>query len=314
MIAKIRSTEPKILALIALCVVLAFVSLFGVAPQMEKPESYPRTIESLNNKRNAVVEMSAALIGVSVVVAAVPGDATTPIANQISQLNSYLILVLGAIMLEKFLLPIIALVVFRGLVPIGFILLGLYLFLERKVLRSAALHFFVVGAAMICLIPAGVKIGDMIDDSFGTDDLLAKISTDIQQMTDEITASAEEGVAQAGEKVKDDGSTSKKKADADKDKGILEQISGFKKSITDLGDSISSLKEDISEGISNLGSTFTNAAAEAIEKAKVIMGDLMDAVAILLVTVCVIPIVTLMALAAIVKFLFRLLLRQVEDY
>lgn len=303
-----RSLEPKIIALIALCAVLAFVSFFAVAPRMEDPASYPRTIESLDNKRNAVVEMSAALIGVSVVVAAVPGDATTPVANQISQLNSYLILVLGAIMLEKFLLPIIALAVFRGIVPIAFVLLGLYLILGRKVLRSAALHFFIIGAAMICLIPAGVKLGDMIDASFGTDDLLAKIRTDISTMSEEITATAEESAASAAPKTKEKASSKM----TDEDKGILEQISGFKKSITDLGESISGLKEDINESIANLGSTFTNAASEAIEKAKIIMGDLMDAVAILLVTVCVIPVATLFCLVAIVKFMFRLLLRQME--
>ena len=37
---------------------------------------------------------------------AVPGDATTPIANQVSELSSYLLLVTGVILLEKILLTL----------------------------------------------------------------------------------------------------------------------------------------------------------------------------------------------------------------
>ncbi len=306
MIEKIKSVEGKTWALMGLCLVLALVSFAGLAPVMESPETYPRTIASLDNKRGAVVEMSASLIGVSVVVAAVPGDATTPVANQISQLNSYLIIVLGAIMLVKFLLPVIALLVWRILIPVGLILLAFFIFFQKKVLRVIAIHLFVLGAAMMLLIPFSVKIGDLIDDSFGTDNLLQKISEDLSEMSDRVSASVEDGLA---ENETGSSSSTKKKKETEK-KGILEQITGFGETISDLGDNINELKENINESIANLGSTFTTAAAEAIDQAKEIMGDLMDAVAILLVTVCVIPVVTLLALVGMVKFSFELLLKQ----
>ena len=320
MTEKIKLPETKVLLLIALCLILAVVSFAGLAPVMESPDTYPHTIESLDNKRSTVVEMSAALIGISVVVAAVPGDATTPVANQISQLNSYLILVLGAIMLEKFLLPIIALVVWRVLIPVAFVLLALFIFFKKNMLRIVAVHLAILSAAMTCMIPCSVRLADLIDESFGTESLMEQIHNDINDMNDRITASVKEEETDEAAASSSSSSSSQKKTTEEK-KGILDQLagvgeslSGVRDTISDLGKNISDLKDDLNKSIQNLGSTFTNAAGEAIEEAKVIMGDLMDAVAILLVTVCVIPIVTLFLLAAMVRFSFMLLLRQFSEF
>ncbi len=311
MLERLKMIPPLTYGLVALCLILAVVSFASVAPVMENPETYPATIESLDNKRLSVVEMSAALVGISVAVAAVPGDATTPIANQISELNSYLIIVLGAIMLEKFLLPIIALVVWRALVPVAMLFFILFILFRKRILRAVAIHMLILSTAMSCLIPFGVKIGDMVDESFGTEDLLSKIRTEISEMTEEITATIEESTSFGTSS--DKSAEKKKKKESTEDKNILEQISGFRDSLSDIGKDINDLKDNITDGFSNLGDTFSAAAAQAVEKAKIIMGDLMDAIAILLVTVCVIPIVTLLIMFGIVKLTFELLLRQISD-
>ncbi|MEI3361149.1 MAG: hypothetical protein V8R75_00450 [Oscillospiraceae bacterium] len=53
----------------------------------------------------------------SVAVSAVPGDATTPLASKIADLSSYLLLVVGAIMLEKLLLTMLPYAAFTILIP-----------------------------------------------------------------------------------------------------------------------------------------------------------------------------------------------------
>ncbi len=311
MISRLKSIPALTYGLIALSLILAIVSFAAVAPIMESPETYPSTIQSLDNKRLSVVEMSTALVGLSVVVAAVPGDATTPVANQISELNSYLIIVLGAIMLEKFLLPIIAMIVWRALIPIALVAFALFLLFRKRLLRIIAIYLLILSVAMICLIPFGVKIGDMVDNSFGTEDLLKKVSSDMKDMTKDITKTIEDNTPLAS--FSEDSDTKAKKKDQNKDKSILEQISGFKDSLSDIGNDINDLKDNLSDGFASLGDTFSAAAELAIEKAKVIMGDLMDAVAILLVTVCAIPIGTLLLMFGIVKLIFELLLRQISE-
>ena len=160
---KIADQDRRRLAVAGLCVMLAVFSFVWLAPYMESQERYPKTIASLDHKRDNVVSISAALLGTSVAVAAVPGDATTPIANQISELNSHLIIVLGAIILEKFLLTVIAMVVCRLLLPAAMVLAAVFLVWDRLGCLVTAVQIGVLSLALMLLIPGGVFVGDRID-------------------------------------------------------------------------------------------------------------------------------------------------------
>ena len=127
------------IAAIACVWILAVISFFGAGKKFGGIETYKPVTESLDNKRAQVVEMSGALIGLSVAVAAVPGDATTPVANQIAQMNSYLVIALGAIMLEKFLLPVMGILTWKVLIPAALLLGFIYILCQKKIFLSAAL-------------------------------------------------------------------------------------------------------------------------------------------------------------------------------
>mgnify|MGYP000240661576 CR=1 FL=1 len=76
-------------------------------------------MEALEEKKITVMEMTAAVAASSIAVAAIPGDATTPLADQIAELGSYLMIAAGAVMLEKFLLAITGHAAFSLLIPAG---------------------------------------------------------------------------------------------------------------------------------------------------------------------------------------------------
>lgn len=260
----------KTIICIALCIVVMAVSFFAIAPKMEKIETYKVITQSLDDKRASVIEMSGALVGLSIAVAAVPGDATTPIATQVAQLNSYLVMSLGAIMLEKFLLPIMGMIAWRILIPAAGLLMSLYFSLKKKALLGVALRVAIFGIACFLLIPAGVKVGDLVDESFGTKTLVARIETDIAEINKE------------AEETKED---------------ETEQESG--------GSFWEKFVDDGRELIDNV----TNNGAQILEKAKAIIGDIMDAVAALVITSCAIPIGILIVLIAVIKALFSALTR-----
>ncbi len=52
-------------------------------------------MEALEEKKITVMEMTAAVAASSIAVAAIPGDATTPLADQIAELGSYLMIAAG---------------------------------------------------------------------------------------------------------------------------------------------------------------------------------------------------------------------------
>lgn len=280
--------------LIALCIVCGIISFAAVAPKMQDPAAYPKTVASLDAKRETVLEMSASLIGISVAVAAVPGDATTPVANEISNLNSYLIIVLGAIMLEKFLLPIIAFVVWRILMPFAFLAFGLFFLFGKPGFLRTGLCIGILGILLTFLIPTGVMIGDVIDKSYGTKDVLETVKTDVKDITDTLTKSTEKKTKKSTEN-----SSGTKKS-----KSIIDKIGK-------IGDALSDLEANVSENFSELGDTLSDTAKNVLEKVKTTIGDLMDIIAVLLITSCVIPIGTLFLLIAIVKFTFRVLMKKI---
>lgn len=96
--------QKTVLALVLLAV--AALSAFVVSERVSAPEYHKASMEALEEKKITVMEMTAAVAASSIAVAAIPGDATTPLADQIAELGSYLMIAAGAVMLEKFLLAI----------------------------------------------------------------------------------------------------------------------------------------------------------------------------------------------------------------
>ena len=254
------------IAAIACVWILAVISFFGAGKKFGGIETYKPVTESLDNKRAQVVEMSGALIGLSVAVAAVPGDATTPVANQIAQMNSYLVIALGAIMLEKFLLPVMGILTWKVLIPAALLLGFIYILCQKKIILSAALRIAILGIVLFSLIPAGIKVGDVMDASFGTDAMIERVKESISEIDEE----AEEA----------DNNNSE---DTEKESSIW--------------DKIVHKGEEIVDGVKSGGELL-------LQKAKVVLGEVMDVVAALIVTSCVIPIGILVILGAIIKALF----------
>src|SRR5699024_3694167 len=87
----------------AVCIVMVLAALasLGVSDFLSSPEFHAGSLASLDEKKVTVMGLTAASAAASVAISAVPGDATTPIANQVSELSSYLLLVTGVILLEK---------------------------------------------------------------------------------------------------------------------------------------------------------------------------------------------------------------------
>ena len=252
--------KKKIVSVI-ICFALAIISFTFVAPKLENINAYPGTTQRLDDKRISVMEVSAALAGISVAVAAVPGDSTTPIADNIAQYSSYLIWVLGAIMLEKFLLPVMGLVTWRILFPLALVLLGLFIIFNKKIFVAFSVRLALLGIALFSIIPLGIRLGDIVDDSFGLDAAIERIKTGSEEIDSETSGETTE-------------------AEEEESDGIW--------------DSIVNAGKKVVGAVAGFG-------AELWEKVKMILGEVMDVIAAFIVSSCVIPIGILFILLAIVK-------------
>lgn len=181
-----RQLLPKI-GILALLTAILLVSRLFLADYVSSPERHAASIAALDEQKVTVMELTAATAATSVAVSAVPGDATTPVANQISELSSYLLLAVGAIMLEKVLLTLTGYVTFAFLIPAACILGGIALFRFRSLLLPLAVKLTVFGLAICLVIPASIRVGNLVEETFA-----------VQQTIDEAQRAADKAEEEAG--------------------------------------------------------------------------------------------------------------------
>lgn len=233
-----------------LLIIIALISILGIAPLAKSNKFHNNTIKSLDKKKITVTELTVACAGSSMALAAIPGDATTPVANKIMDLSSYLLIIIGVIFLEKILLTLTGYVTFTFLIPISCILLGIYIFWKCDILKKLAIKLSVFGIIIFITVPLSVQISNLIENSY-QDTLNNAKTTEI--------------VAEEQEKDNDDSLLSK-----------------FKEGISNIGDNVS----------------------ELVKKGEQALSNFIDAIAILLITSCFIPIIVLIFFIWIIKMIF----------
>ncbi len=234
------------------------------------------SVESLEESKQTVTDFTAAALGLSVAITFLPDDIGTSLADALTELDKYFILILAAIFLEKLLVTSGIDLVFRWILPVACILWmlsGLLLLCKKSDLSrrfpclgqisSASVHLKNLAAKLLILCLAMV--------------LAVPCST---HLADTVGAGYQEYVQQTVEETGNATSTITDKVTAgDDDASILERVTGAVTSVID--------------GVKDLA-----------EYCKTALQKFMNSIAILLITTCVIPVLTFLFLLWILKNLF----------
>ena len=257
-------------------IVIALLSFFVIARFTSSTEFNAKTIQSLDDNKTTVMELAAASTAASAAITLIPGDVGTPIANKLADLSSYFLIVLCAIYLEKYLVTITGYAAFKILVPIACVFFSGYLLWRKEILRVVAQKFLLFGLAVYLVIPASVKVADMIETTYASS-IESTIET-AKQTTDEIES-------ETGESGQVDDKSSNEKSQSDSDSDSKENAGGF----------FSGLFNKVQEGVSTATANVEN-----------VLNNFIEALAILLVTSCLIPILVLIFFVWLVKMLLGL--------
>ena len=257
-------------------IVIALLSFFVIARFTSSTEFNAKTIQSLDDKKTTVMELAAASTAASAAITLIPGDVGTPIANKLADLSSYFLIVLCAIYLEKYLVTITGYAAFKILVPIACVFFSGYLLWRKEILRVVAQKLLLFGLAVYLVIPASVKVADMIETTYASS-IESTIET-AKQTTDEIES-------ETGESGQVDDKSSNEKSQSDSDSDSKENAGGF----------FSGLFNKVQEGVSTATANVEN-----------VLNNFIEALAILLVTSCLIPILVLIFFVWLVKMLLGL--------
>lgn len=248
--------EKTIWIKIIIIAVIAVLSATVVAQKAGSPDSRlsKACIQQLDKQRGNSEALAASAVGLSVAIGLLPGDVGSGIADKLVDVSGYLLVVLCAIFLEKYMLTLFGLLAFRFLIPIGCALLICALFFEGF-WKKLGIRLIIYGLVIYLLVPTSLfvstKIQDIYQDSYEDTIEMAKESTD-----------------KVNESIESDSSESE---------NIIEKA-----------------KETLSNAVTYL----TGHVKEALDSAKKTLNRMLEYVAVLIVTSCLIPILVLVLLVS----------------
>lgn len=247
-----KVVSKKLITIVVLLIV-AILSATMVKNRATSIETHKETLETLDDKKATALKLTTAVAVTSTAISMIPGDAATPIADQVSELTGPLLLVVCAIYLEKFLLTTMGYISFGIIIPISCILGGISLFYKGLNLKSLAVKLMIFAIALYSIIPGSAKVMNLIEKTFESS-ITATFDT-----VEGISEEADEAVAE-------------------------EDSSGFMDFLTGIGEQVTGY----------------------VENAKAAVSIFIDAIAVLLITTCLMPIVIVLLFVCLIKALFGL--------
>ena len=159
-----KYSKPIVFTLVL--IIIALASVFLIAKLAGSPEFNAATIESLDQKKDTVLKASLSAAAASTALTLIPGDTAMPIANEIAQLSTYFIFILGAILLEKMLITVIGHVVFTYIIPFACVLGIIFIYSHQEIFRSMAIKLAIFGVVLYLAIPASIGVSEKIYESY----------------------------------------------------------------------------------------------------------------------------------------------------
>lgn len=196
---KINQKTKTIIIVVALILSMTASVLFSFA--VSKPEFHQSTIEVLDEKKADALTLSASATAVAIGVSAF--EMGEPIAELLTEVASYTVLITTVLFFEKFLLTTIGTASFAFIIPVACLIGIIYQFIKKEFLRSLAIKLTVFALVLFFVIPISTKISTYIEETYKigteateenqTDDMLEDKSfwDKFKDKTNELTAWAE---------------------------------------------------------------------------------------------------------------------------
>ena len=281
--------KKRIAAVVLLLVAILSVTVIG--KYASAPENHQKTIASLDEKKQTVMELTAASTVTSALITLLPGDTATPIAEKMADVSGYLLVVLCAIYLEKYLVTITGYVAFTYLIPAACVLWILNLFFANATVRKLAAKLAVFGIAIFLVVPASVKISDLIGDTYQAQiEATIEDAKSTQNILENSDPGNDTGEAEIGTGTTE-AATANTQEKTNSESGSVSNIFDWAK------DAFSSAKDSVANVVENV----TISTEELVQKVENSLNHFIEAVAVMIITSCVIPMLVLLLFFWMVK-------------
>lgn len=271
---RIKENHIFRIVMIVLCIVIALVSNIVLSKNYSSPEYTvnKKTITYLDEKKTTALELCAGATALSAAITLIPGDTGTPIAEKLTDLSGYFLIVVSAIYLEKYLLTILGALTFRWLIPAAMIAIALYFGIRRDFFWKLGVKILIFGLAVYAVIPVSVHVSQLIYNTY-------------QESIDTTLAETENLISQTE-------GNAKSSTESDQNSGDEGFFAGL----------VDKAKDTIEQA--------KDTASIATEQFKYMLNKFIDGLAVLIVTTCLIPILVMVFFVWIVKMILGTAITQ----
>lgn len=283
-----KQNNVKIVLQIIIPLLIAVLSFGYLSNVASSPEFHKETIMSLESKQENVLKLSAITVTTATTASLILGDRASSISSKLLDLTGYFLVILFAIMLEKYLVTIMGLVSFKVIIPIACILFSVFTIIDRKTMRKISLKLIVFAVAAFLIIPLSINVANTIENMYEEANII-RVVEESEKIENEIKESS----------VNTDNSSINDNVDVEKEtqatNGIIDSVKGI----------FADAKENITNGISGVVNSVIKSANESIDKLTKHLNKMIETIAVMLITTCAIPILMIIVFLWLIKVLFR---------
>ena len=282
---------------VVILLIVALLSFFPIAKMASDPARYAKTIAALDEKKKTVMELTAASTASSAAITLIPGDVATPLADKLADISGYFVIVICALYLEKYLLTILGLVAFRFMIPAACVILSVGILQKRpaekeKTIKLAA-KVALFGLTMFAVVPASVKVSDMISATYqdSIDNTLEQARKSAEELEAEKN-SAEKGTSGETDNASDGTAAA-----------VGEKAVTAGEAAAEKAEESQSWWESIVNGAKSIAGDAKSAAAGLLDEFQETVNHLIEALAVMIVTSCLIPILVILFFVWVIRTL-----------
>ena len=183
--------QTKWLLHILLPLFIAVFSIFVCSKKFPETQFYTESIESLEESQATVTQLTAGTMGLSLIINFLPDDYGSSLADSLTDLNKYFVLLLVAIFLEKLIAVEGSTIAFTYLIPAACALYLFSYFFKQDAFMVLVKKIATLALALILVIPCGTHFANTIGSDYlnNVDTTLEESQTYTSEISDTLTLS-----------------------------------------------------------------------------------------------------------------------------
>lgn len=283
-----KINNAKIVLQIIIPLFIAALSFIYVSNVASSPEFHRETIMSLESKQENVLKLSAITVTTATTASLLLGDRASSISDKLLDLTGYFLVILFAIMLEKYLVTIIGLVSFKIIIPIACIMFSVFTIIDRKAMRKISLKIIIFAVFAFLIIPLSIDVANIIENTYEETNI-SRVAEESEYIENEIK---ESNINTVNSSLNDNVDEQKETKTND---GIIGSIKGL----------FDDAKDTIANSVSGVVNSAVKGANESIEKLTKHLNNMIETIAVMIITTCAIPILMIIVFLLLIKVLFK---------